>query len=203
MCTLQILKLLENCQFDATDAVNSNVVTYMTQSGSATTSAYQPIIERANITDCEFATQVPVTTESSSIRFMGNAVRTGATSRNGGVWSALVEGCFFTNATGGTTVAGAKGVISAVDQVHSLIVVNNTFTNMRHGDYVVEGGETFNLIVTGNSLSSADIATPTVTGVYADLAVAKYVVVTGNIFEGNTATSLSAGSGASAVANNV
>ena len=194
---------LENCQFDATDAVNSNVVTYMTQSGSATTSAYQPYIERANITDCEFATQVPVTTESSSIRFMGNAVRTGATSRNGGVWSALVEGCFFTNATGGTTVAGAKGVISAVDQVHSLIVVNNTFTDMRHGDYVVEGGETFNLIVTGNSLSSANIATPTVTGVYADLAVAKYVVVTGNIFEGNTATSLSAGSGASAVANNV
>ncbi len=196
---------LENCQFDATDAVNSNVVTYMTQSGSPTTSAYQPYIERANITDCEFATQVPVTTESSSIRFMGNAVRTGATSRNGGVWSALVEGCFFTNATGGTTVAGARGVISAVDQVHSLIVVNNTFTNMRHGDYVVEGGETFNLIVTGNSLSSANIAPyPTLTaGVYADLAVAKYVVVTGNIFEGNTAASLSAGAGSSAVANNV
>jgi hypothetical protein len=76
---------------------------------------------------------------------------------------------------------------------------------MRHGDYVVEGGETFNLIVTGNSLSSADISPyPSLTsGVYADLAVAKYVVVTGNIFEGNTAASLGAGSGLSAVANNL
>jgi len=193
---------VENCQFDPVNNLNSNIITFMTQSGSVTTSSYQPIMERMKITSSTFATQTTVAIRTAAIRFMGNAGRSGFT-REGGVWSSIIEGCFFTNATGGTTVAGAQGVIGSVDQVHSLIAANNTFTNMQSGTYVVDGGETFNLIVTGNSLNSADIATPTVTGVYADLAVAKYVVVTGNIFEGNTATSLSAGSGASAVANNV
>ena len=193
---------VENCQFDPMNNLNSNVITFMTQAGSATTSTYQPFMERMKITSSTFATQTTVAIRTATIRFMGNAGRSGFT-REGGVWSSIIEGCFFTNATGGTTVAGAQGVIGSVDQVHSLIAANNTFTNMQSGTYVVDGGETFNLVVSGNSLNSADIATPTVTGVYADLAVAKYVVVTGNIFEGNTAASLSAGAGSSAVANNV
>ena len=193
---------VENCQFDPQNNLNANVITFMTQAGSATTSSYQPFMERMKIVSCSFATQTTVAINTATIRFMGNAGRSGFT-REGGVWSSIIEGCFFTNATGGTAVAGAQGVIGSVDQVHSLIATNNTFTNMQSGLYIVDGGETFNLIVTGNSLNSADIAIPTLTGVYADLAVAKYVVVTGNIFEGNTAASLGAGSGASAVANNV
>ena len=193
---------VENCQFDPTNNLNSNIITFMTQAGSATTSSYQPIMERMKITSSTFATQTTVAIRTSTIRFMGNAGRSGFT-REGGVWSSIVEGCFFTNATGGTTTLGALGVIGADDQVHSLIATNNTFTNMRSGSFIVEGGRTFNLIVTGNSLNSADIATPIITGVYANLADAKYVVVTGNIFEGNTAAALGAGAGVSAVANNV
>lgn len=193
---------VENCQFDPQNNLNANVIAFMTQAGSATTSTYQPFMERMKITSSTFATQTPVAIATSTIRFMGNAGRSGFT-REGGVWSSIIEGCFFTNATGGTITLGALGVIGADDQVHSLIATNNTFTNMRAGSFIVEGGETFNLIVTGNSLNSADIATPTVTGVYANLAVAKYVVVTGNIFEGNTAAVLGAGTGVSAVANNV
>tara|TARA_R110000824_G_scaffold154764_2_gene326977 strand:+ start:434 stop:2221 length:1788 start_codon:yes stop_codon:yes gene_type:complete len=194
---------VENCQFDPQNNLNANVIVFMTQAGSATTSTYQPFMERMKITSSTFATQTTVAINTATIRFMGNAGRSGFT-REGGVWSFIIEGCFFTNATGGSTVLGALGVIGAHDQVHSLIATNNTFTNMLSGFFVVEGGQTFNLIVTGNSLNSADIATPTITaGVYANLAVAKYVVVTGNIFEGNTAANLGAGSGVSAVANNL
>jgi len=194
---------VENCQFDPQNNLNANVIAFMTQAGSATTSTYQPFMERMKITSSTFATQTTVAINTATIRFMGNAGRSGFT-REGGVWSFIIEGCFFTNATGGSTVLGASGVIGAHDQVHSLIATNNTFTNMLSGLFVVEGGRTFNLIVTGNSLNSADIATPTITaGVYANLAVAKYVVVTGNIFEGNTAANLGAGSGLSAVANNL
>tara|TARA_R110000868_G_scaffold410503_1_gene698706 strand:+ start:10792 stop:12984 length:2193 start_codon:yes stop_codon:yes gene_type:complete len=194
---------LQNCGFDNTPMVNSNVLTIVTQAGSATASDYQPFIERIKVINCNVQVIVPVSSQSPVFLFMGFAARSGYT-RNGGVWSCLVEGCFFTNASGGTITTGSLGVISAVDQVHSLVVVNSTFTDMRSGSYVVEGGGTFNLIVTGNSLNSVDMASPSITaGVYADLAVAKYVVVTGNIFEGNTAASLSAGAGSSAVANNV